>query len=242
MSLNKISSQDWFKIGLSNGWLNEKKAQVDFKLPIPGLGGNSNAGSGASTGASGASGASANAQSTTGMFSSLGVSEFMMASMLLKKKNPGMSLAEVQLAAQNLAVDHKRLLQEAYKAGFITKDQMKNILSGKVTTVGFGAPAASNKLKNVAKGAIGVGGALGGYFGTEALFNSTINQRRGFNVASPSVIKQRAGSITEFKRAGLILINMGRSVAGISKTLDTAFTSAGESYLELVDQLLKNPK
>ena len=156
MSLNKISSQDWFKIGLSNGWLNEKKAQVDFKLPIPGLGGNSNAGSGASTDASGAS---ANAQSTTGMFSSLGVSEFMMASILLKKKNPGMSLAEVQLAAQNLAVDHKRLLQEAYKAGFITKDQMKNILSGKVTTVGFGAPAASNKLKNVAKGAIGVGGA-----------------------------------------------------------------------------------
>ena len=77
MSLNKISSQDWFKIGLSNGWLNEKKAQVDFKLPIPGLGGHSNAGSGASTGASGASGArgaSANAQSTTGMFSSLGVS------------------------------------------------------------------------------------------------------------------------------------------------------------------------
>ena len=101
MSLNKISSQDWFKIGLSNGWLNEKKAQVDFKLPIPGLGGNSNAGSGASTGASGASGASANAQSTTGMFSSLGVSEFMMASILLKKKNPGMSLAEVQLASVN---------------------------------------------------------------------------------------------------------------------------------------------
>lgn len=247
----KISSKDWFLIGQENGWLLIKKAQMSLPENMY----SSEAVSNKSTGevitdlARDVKKLKREESSSGSIFSNIGISDMALGYLLMKKKNPGMSDAQLASLAQNLVSDKKAFLQEAVSQGMITKTQMDDFLLRNSGSISISSPTAVSKISRFKSTASRLGpfaaslaGSVGGYMATDYLAKKLKDKTRGSNVASRSVIRMRSGSEQSFFDAGNKLLVIAKKIAGISKSLDKDIGFAIESLQDLTNQIVGKPK
>ena len=225
-SLIKISSQDWVRIGIDKGWLLNKKAQMTMDFPT----------------SSPPTSVSREKSSSSSFFSNFGMSDFIIATLLLKKSKPNMDAATVKLEAEKLVANRQELLQTAVNQGIISKDQMTNVLAGKTENVGSGTPGAVSKVRSLARflgmAAISAGGYYAGSKATDVL----ADKFRANNTVSPEIMRQKGKSISKFKEGGAAMVDIGRKISGISNSLDKDLALLGNTVLDIIHQLSESNK
>jgi hypothetical protein len=218
-SLIKISSQDWVRIGIDKGWLLNKKAQMTMDFPT------------SSAPTSGSGGRS----SSSSFFSSFGISDFIIATLLLRK--PNMDAEAVKLEAEKLVANKQELLQKAVDQGIISKDQMTNVLAGKTDNVGSGTPGAVSKVHRIAR-FLGIAAvSAGGYYAGSKVTDVLADKFRANNTVSPEIMRQKGKSISKFKEGGAAMVDIGRKISGISNSLDKDLALLANTVLDIIRQL-----
>ena len=225
-SLIKISSQDWVRIGIDKGWLLNKKAQMTMDFPT----------SSAPTSGSG------ERSSSSSFFSSFGISDFIIATLLLNRRKPNMDAAAVKLEAEKLVANKQELLQKAVDQGIISKDQMTNVLAGKTDNVGSGTPGAVSKVHRIAR-FLGIAAvSAGGYYAGSKATDILADKFRANNTVSPEIMRQKGKSISKFKEGGAAMVDIGRKISGISHSLDKDLALLGNTVLDIIHQLSESNK
>ena len=220
-SLIKISSQDWVRIGIDKGWLLNKKAQMTMDFPT----------SSAPTSGSG------ERSSSSSFFSSFGISDFIIATLLLNRRKPNMDAAAVKLEAEKLVANKQELLQKAVDQGIISKDQMTNVLAGKTDNVGSGTPGAVSKVHRIAR-FLGIAAvSAGGYYAGSKVTDVLADKFRANNTVSPEIMRQKGKSISKFKEGGAAMVDIGRKISGISNSLDKDLALLANTVLDIIRQL-----
>ena len=218
-SLIKISSQDWVRIGIDKGWLLNKKAQMTMDFPT------------SSAPTSGSGGRS----SSSSLFSSFGISDIIIATLLLRK--PNMDAEAVKLEAEKLVANKQELLQKAVDQGIISKDQMTNVLAGKTDNVGSGTPGAVSKVHRIAR-FLGIAAvSAGGYYAGSKVTDVLADKFRANNTVSPEIMRQKGKSISKFKEGGAAMVDIGRKISGISNSLDKDLALLANTVLDIIRQL-----
>jgi hypothetical protein len=231
--LIKISSQDWFRIGINNGWLLNKKAQMhmDYHMSAPHISGESTSDSKEKP-----------SSSSSSIFSHFGIPDLAMATLLLSRSNTKMSKTEIDAAAKKLVANKEEFLQTAVSQGLITKEQKNNILAGKTENVGSGTPGAVSKVRSLARflgiAAVSAGGYYAGSKATEVL----ADHFRANNTVSPEIMRQKGKSISKFKEGGAAMVDIGRKISGISNSLDRDLALLGNTVLDIIRQLSESEK
>jgi hypothetical protein len=220
-SLIKISSQDWVRIGIDKGWLLNKKAQMTMDFPT----------SSAPTSGSG------ERSSSSSFFSSFGMSDLVIATLLLNRRKPNMDDAAVKLEAEKLVANKQELLQKAVDQGIISKDQMTNVLAGKTDNVGSGTPGAVSKVHRIAR-FLGIAAvSAGGYYAGSKATDVLADHFRANNTVSPEIMRQKGKSISKFKEGGAAMVDIGRKISGISNSLDKDLALLANTVLDIIRQL-----
>jgi len=225
-SLIKISSQDWVRIGMDKGWLLNKKAQMRMDFP---------------TSAPPTSG-SGERSSSSSFFSNFGMSDLIIATLLLKKSKPNMDAAAVKLEAEKLVANRQELLQTAVSQGIISKDQMTNVLAGKTENVGSGTPGAVSKARSFARFLGMAAVSAGGYYAGSKVTDVLADKFRANNTVSPEIMRQKGKSISKFKEGGAAMVDIGRKISGISHSLDKDLALLGNTVLDIIHQLSESNK
>ena len=225
-SLIKISSQDWVRIGIDKGWLLNKKAQMTMDFPT------------SSAPTSGSGGRS----SSSSFFSSFGISDFIIATLLLNRRKPNMDAAAVKLEAEKLVANKQELLQKAVDQGIISKDQMTNVLAGKTDNVGSGTPGAVSKTRSFARFLGMAAVSAGGYYAGSKATDILADKFRANNTVSPEIMRQKGKSISKFKEGGAAMVDIGRKISGISHSLDKDLALLGNTVLDIIHQLSESNK
>ena len=220
-SLIKISSQDWVRIGIDKGWLLNKKAQMTMDFPT----------SSAPTSGSG------ERSSSSSFFSSFGISDFIIATLLLNRRKPNMDAAAVKLEAEKLVANKQELLQKAVDQGIISKDQMTNVLAGKTDNVGSGTPGAVSKARSFARFLGMAAVSAGGYYAGSKVTDVLADKFRANNTVSPEIMRQKGKSISKFKEGGAAMVDIGRKISGISHSLDKDLALLANTVLDIIRQL-----
>jgi len=224
--LIKISSQDWVRIGIDKGWLLNKKAQMTMDFPT----------------SSPPTSGSGERSSSSSFFSNFGMSDLVIATLLLNGRKPNMDAAAVKLEAEKLVANKQELLQKAVDQGIISKDQMTNVLAGKTDNVGSGTPGAVSKVHRIARflgmAAVSAGGYYAGSKATEVL----ADHFRANNTVSPEIMRQKGKSISKFKEGGAAMVDIGRKISGISNSLDRDLALLGNTVLDIIHQLSESNK
>ena len=178
------------------------------------------------------------------ILSGAGMSDIALAMLLMRSKNPKLSEKEIQKLATTLVGNKSNFLQELVDQKLITKAEMDKALAGTAQTVSLATPQATSKISKLksfavkaAPYAVGAASAAGSYYGTGKAIDALKDKTRGYNVASPSVIKMKAGSMENFNEAMKKLFSLSKKIAGISKSLDKDLGFAIESLNDLQTQL-----
>ena len=220
-SLIKISSQDWVRIGIDKGWLLNKKAQMTMDFPT----------------SSPPTSGSGERSSSSSFFSNFGMSDFIIATLLLNRRKPNMDAAAVKLEAEKLVANKQELLQKAVDQGIISKDQMTNVLAGKTDNVGSGTPGAVSKARSFARFLGMAAVSAGGYYAGSKVTDVLADKFRANNTVSPEIMRQKGKSISKFKEGGAAMVDIGRKISGISNSLDKDLALLANTVLDIIRQL-----
>jgi len=236
----KISSADWLKIGIENNWVSSKKS-VAFSIsnvPYPTIsGGISSPGESSNRGTSSESSGQQSGGETESN-SILGVVAGTVGAQMLVEKIMSSTQQRVDPAAVSaISSDPVRLRQYFSSNGIISPDQVAALQSTNKPGILKSIVQPGKVRSALGRGLSAGAGGVGGYALADWIASATINQRKGFNVASPSVIEQKAGSISKFKGASLKLTQIAKDIAGISKSLDKSMAEGVDTVLDLIRQL-----
>jgi hypothetical protein len=237
----KVSSSDWFKIGIENNWISSKKtvAISAMDMPFPSASGGiidsardyvreKNKPDSGSESSKEDSGSSLN--------SVLGITVGSIAAQNIVSNL--MSRSQIKMTPEqinSIASDPKKLKDLLSSRGITSVDQLA-VFQEKPSL--FRRMVGPSKTRTaLGRGAAALGGGAAGWLLTDWITDATVNQRKGFNVASKSAIEQKAGSIPKFKGAGLKLTMIAREVSGISKSLDKTMAEGVATFLDLLNQI-----
>lgn len=236
----KLSSADWLKIGIENNWVSSKKS-VAFSIsnvPYPTVSGGISSPSESSRREERSEPSGQQSGGESGGTSVLGVVAGTVGAQMVVERIMRARQQNIDPAIVNaISSDPVRFRQYLSANGIISPEQITALQATQRPGVLRSIVQPGKVRSTLGRGlAAGAGGA-GGYMLADWIADATVNQRKGFNVASPSVIEQKAGSIPKFKGASLKLTQIAKDIAGISKSLDKSMAEGVDTVLDLIRQL-----
>ena len=234
----KLSSADWLKIGIENNWVSTRsKVAFDVtNMPFPSAsGGIINPGEASRRNESPERSRESEQSDGNSVFGVVAgsIGAQMLVSRIMQSRQQNVDPAVVNA----IAADPARLREYLRSSGVISPEQV-TALQSTTRPSRIRSILGPSKARTVAGRGLAAGaGGVGGYLLADWIADATINQRKGFNVASPSVIEQKAGSIPKFKGAALQLTMIAKDIAGISKSLDKNMAEGVATVLDLIRQL-----
>lgn len=236
----KLSSADWLKIGIENNWVSSKKS-VAFSvtnMPFPTASGGISSPGEFTRREESSESSSKKGNEESGGTSVLGVVAGTVGAQMVVEKIMRSKQQVINPAIVNeISSDPVKLKKYLSAHGIVSPEQINALQNaqkpGMLKTITKPGKVRSTLGRGLAAGA----GGMGGYMLADWIANATVNQRKGFNIASPSVVEQKSGSVLKFKGASLKLTQIAKDIAGISKSLDKSMAAAVDTVLDLIRQL-----
>jgi hypothetical protein len=234
----KLSSADWLKIGIENNWVSTKsKIAFDVtNMPYPSATGGTIIPGSSERRDSAAETARDSGQSDGNSVFGI-VAGSVGAQMIVSRIMQGRQQNVDPAVVNAIAADPVRLREFLRSSGVVSPEQVTALQSTTRPSRLQAILGPSKARTALGRGLSAGAGGVGGYLLADWIADATINQRKGFNVASPSVIEQKAGSIPKFKGAALKLTMIAKEIAGISKSLDKNMAEGVATVLDLIRQL-----
>jgi hypothetical protein len=243
-SLIKISTEQWISIGLEKGWIKNKKADniklaFNFVHTLPPPGGYRSVPNSPPETSATSSASTPSEKKESSIFSGFGLSDIAIAALLLRSQNPKIGDADLARMSESMVSNKKEFLEKALASNLITKEQMENYM--KTGSLGGEKSATFSRMRNFLnrhRHLIGIaGGSLAGYYGTEYAYNYLANAISPSNEFSKDKINSMSGGISGFMEKNLILMQIARSVLGISKILDSSIGQCLLTIKEIQDKI-----